>query len=111
MKKTWIYGSLMMMLFTGTLCGCGNAGQTIAFRGIGPDDTNGTQGLYNPGRGFRLETAVDVEAREEDPAEELTPVGEICFGQRLAGTKLFLPYLCHRQGTRGGTLRQDAAVL
>lgn len=99
MKKTWIYGSLMMLLFTGTLCGCGNAGQTIAFRGIGPDDTNGTQGLYNPGRGLRLETAVDVEAREEDPAEELRRLSEKYASDSvsLAQSYFYLTYTIGRE--------------
>ena len=38
------------------------AGQTtrIPYRGIYDDDPNGTAGIYNPERGFRLEIAVDI---------------------------------------------------
>ena len=38
------------------------AGQTtrIPYRGIYADDLNGTAGIYNPERGFRLEIAVDI---------------------------------------------------
>ena len=38
------------------------AGQTtrIPYRGIYADDPNGTAGIYNPERGFRLEIAVDI---------------------------------------------------
>ena len=38
------------------------AGQTtrIPYRGIYADDPNGTAGIYNPERGFRLEIDVDI---------------------------------------------------
>lgn len=52
--------------------GCSNhSSQTILFRGVCADDVHGENGLYNPGRGFRLETAVDVAEQKGHPAEEL----------------------------------------
>lgn len=71
MKKNWISGCLAAIALAGMLGGCGNNRQTIEFRGICADDTNGKQGLYNPGRGFRLETAVDVQEQQDNPEEGL----------------------------------------
>lgn len=71
MRKNWIFSSLMIVLIAGVITGCNNTGQTIEFRGICPDDMNGEQGIYNPGRGFRLEVAVDVQEQKENPTEEL----------------------------------------
>lgn len=71
MRKNWIFSSLMIVLIAGVITGCNNTGQTIEFRGICPDDMNGEQGIYNPGRGFRLEVAVDVQEQKENPTESL----------------------------------------
>lgn len=49
--------------------GCGDCGRkTVRFSGIPADNT---AGLYNPGRGFRLETAVDVVTDRDNPVEQL----------------------------------------
>ncbi len=85
MKKKWIYSSIIMVWLAGMLCGCNNAGQTIEFRGIYTDDVNGEQGLYNPGRGFRLETAVDVQEQQENPVEEL-----VCLSEKYASDSVSL---------------------
>ena len=71
MKKNWIYGSAMAALFVWLTSGCGGSQRVHEFRGICVDDIHGEQGLYNPGRGFRLEAAVDVFDPKEHPAEEL----------------------------------------
>lgn len=71
MKKHWIYTGLIIILLAAVVYGCSNTRQTIEFRGICIDDANGEQGLYNPGRGFRLEVAVDVKEQKENPTEEL----------------------------------------
>jgi hypothetical protein len=60
MKKNWMYGSVMTALLALLVSGCGDSQRTLEFRGICVDDLHGESGLYNPGRGFRLETAVDV---------------------------------------------------
>ena len=55
---------LFLLLVTACLSGCSLFGQKNeghrSFRGICVDDVNGTDGLYNPERGFRLEVALDV---------------------------------------------------
>lgn len=71
MKKNWIYGSVMAALFALLASGCNESRQVIEFRGICVDDAQGANGLYNPGRGFRLETAVDVLYDKDKPTEEL----------------------------------------
>lgn len=50
--------SACMFLYTGA--GCQSDTQHHTFRGIYADDPAGTEGLYNPERGFRLEVALDV---------------------------------------------------
>lgn len=46
--------------------------KSVSFRGICVDDINGTQGLYNTERGFRLEVALDVsKGNAEDAIKEL----------------------------------------
>lgn len=64
MKKNWMYGSMVAALFVVLASSCGNSQQVLDFRGICVDDTRGENGIYNPGRGFRLETAVDVKKKK-----------------------------------------------
>lgn len=71
MKRIGIYSRVILMLLTAVVYGCNNAPHTIEFHGICPDAPNGRQGLYNPGRGFRLEVAVDVEEQRDNPTQEL----------------------------------------
>lgn len=71
MKKNWIYGGMMAVMFALLASGCNESRQVIEFRGICVDDALGTNGLCNPGRGFRLETAVDVLHDKDNPTEEL----------------------------------------
>ena len=55
---------LFLLIVTACLSGCSVFGQKNeghrSFRGLCVDDVNGTDGLYNPERGFRLEVALDV---------------------------------------------------
>lgn len=50
--------SACMFLYVEAACQSGIQHHT--FRGIYADDPAGTEGLYNPERGFRLEVALDV---------------------------------------------------
>lgn len=50
-----------LLLFTGASCQTNV--QKHTFRGIYADDPAGTEGLYNPERGLRLEVALDVAAK------------------------------------------------
>lgn len=59
-ERNWIGSSMIVALFALLASGCGHSQRTLEFRGICVDDPQGENGLYNPGRGFRLETAVDV---------------------------------------------------
>lgn len=59
-EKELIGSSMIVALFALLASGCGHSQRTMEFRGICVDDLAGENGLYNPGRGFRLETAVDV---------------------------------------------------
>lgn len=58
------------------LCGCTPGEKVISFRGITVDDVNGTVGLYNPERGFRLETAVDVAMQKSAPTLQLDTLSQ-----------------------------------
>lgn len=51
-----------------SLLACSEARQELTFRGISAEVTTG---LYNPGRGFRLETAVDVVEDRLAPEKQL----------------------------------------
>lgn len=72
MKKKWIYGGVMAALLVLASSGCGYSQRMVKFEGICADDVQGTCGLYNPGRGFRLETALDVAMDKENPGKQLT---------------------------------------
>lgn len=50
---------------------CENKMKTIKFRGIYADEEHGRDGLHNPNRGFRLETAVDLIEDANDPIKDL----------------------------------------
>lgn len=71
MKKNWMCGGVMAALFALLASGCGNSMRTVEFRGICVDDPQGECGLYNPARGFRLETAVDVLDDKDNPTQQL----------------------------------------
>lgn len=51
---------LLFMLGLASVCSCTDSEKIVHYRGIAVDDANGSEGLYNPERGFRLETAVDL---------------------------------------------------
>jgi len=71
-----IYGSVCVAVFCLLAISCGNGQRTIKFEGICADAPQGTCGLYNPGRGFRLETALDVALDKDKPAKQLAQLSE-----------------------------------
>ena len=95
MKKNWMYGSVMAVLFALLASECGDSRQTVEFRGICVDDLHGESGLYNPGRGFRLETAVDVLHEKDSPTKELVELSEkyVADSVSLAQSYFYLTYL------------------
>ena len=95
MKKNWMYGSVITALFALLASGCGDSRQTVEFRGICVDDLHGENGLYNPGRGFRLETAVDVLHEKDSPTKELVELSEkyVADSVSLAQSYFYLTYL------------------
>lgn len=58
--KNVIFIILAVISLLGFMCSCDTDIQHRTFRGIYVDDPNGTEGLNNPERGFRLEVALDV---------------------------------------------------
>lgn len=62
---------LTVIIIFAKTCVCNGGERIIRFRGIAPDDKNGLQGLYNPERGFRLETAVDLVINKDNPTLQL----------------------------------------
>lgn len=76
MKKKELYSSMMAVLLALLASGCCNRLKTVKFEGICADDPHGTCGLYNPGRGFRLETALDVAMDKERPGEQLARLSD-----------------------------------
>ena len=99
MKRSWIYSRLMLVLLAGWMYGCNGNHRSIGFYGIGPEDANGNRGLYNPGRGFRLEVAVDVEKQKENPTEELIRLSRKYAGDSvsLAQSYFYLTYTLGRE--------------
>ncbi|MDR2918602.1 MAG: DUF4832 domain-containing protein [Tannerella sp.] len=72
MKNIYV---LFFLLIVFVSCSQNNV-RNIEFRGICADDYQGRNGLYNPDRGFRLETAVDVVEDMENPTGALTVQAE-----------------------------------
>lgn len=95
MKKNWMYGSMVAALFVVLASSCGNSQQVLDFRGICVDDTRGENGIYNPGRGFRLETAVDVKKEKDSPTKELLELSAkyVADSVSLAQSYFYLTYL------------------
>ena len=95
MKKNWMYGSMVAALFAVLASSCGNSQQVLDFRGICVDDAQGEHGLYNPGRGFRLETAVDVLHEKDSPTKELDELSAKYMSDSvsLAQSYFYLTYL------------------
>ena len=95
MKKNWMYGSMVAALFAVLASSCGNSQQVLDFRGICVDDTHGENGIYNPGRGFRLETAVDVKEEKDSPTKELLELSAkyVADSVSLAQSYFYLTYL------------------
>lgn len=71
MKKKWIIGGVTAVLLGLITSSCSYAQRTVKFEGICADDAQGKCGLYNPGRGFRLETALDVAMDTAAPQKQL----------------------------------------
>ena len=95
MKRNWICSSMVVAMFALLAGGCGNSQRTLEFRGICVDDAQGEHGLYNPGRGFRLETAVDVLHEKDSPTKELDELSAkyISDSVSLAQSYFYLTYL------------------
>lgn len=95
MKKNWMYGCAMAVLLAFSLSGCSDSRQILEFRGICVDDVQGENGLHNPGRGFRLETAVDVLKEKDDPLKELTELSAkyAADSVSLAQSYFYLTYI------------------
>lgn len=95
MKKNWMYGSLMAVLFALAASSCSDSRRMVEFRGISVDDTNGENGLYNPGRGFRLETAVDLVYDKQAPVKELQELADkyVADSVSLSQSYFYFTYL------------------
>ena len=95
MKKNWMYGGVVAALFALAVSGCADSLRTVEFRGICVDDLHGENGLYNPGRGFRLETAVDVLHEKNTPTKELVELSEkyMADSVSLSQSYFYLTYL------------------
>lgn len=101
MNRKWIYSSVMAAAF-GLLAGsCGNRLRTVEFEGICADDVNGTCGLYNPGRGFRLETALDVAMDKDRPEGQLKELSEkyAADSVSLSQSYFYLTFLADKELT------------
>ena len=99
MKKNWVYGSVMAVLIALLASSCNDSRRVVEFRGICADDTNGENGLYNPGRGFRLETAVDVLYDKDNPTKELVELSAkyAADSVSLSQSYFYLTYLIGEQ--------------
>lgn len=95
MKRNWMYSSMIALLLVLWTSGCSNPQQVLEFRGICVDEVNGEQGLYNQGRGFRLEVSVDVLEQKAHPTEELIRSSEkyVSDSVSLAQSYFYLTYL------------------
>jgi len=65
----------LLLLITLSSCNENNI-KNIEFTGIYADEQHGKEGLYNPDRGFRLETAVDVIEDQDQPVQKLITQAE-----------------------------------
>lgn len=76
MKNFWTYCCFLQLLIVVIICSCSSGSQTVVFRGIYVDDVDGYAALYNPERGFRLETAVDVSLDRKNPIGALQAIND-----------------------------------
>ena len=99
MRRNWIGSSMIVALFALLAGGCGHSQRTLEFRGICVDDPQGENGLYNPGRGFRLETAVDVLYEKDTPTKELNELSAkyIADSVSLSQSYFYLTYLIGKE--------------
>lgn len=99
MRRNWIGSSMIVALFALLAGGCGHSQRTIEFRGICVDDPQGENGLYNPGRGFRLETAVDVLYEKDTPTKELNELSAkyVADSVSLSQSYFYLTYLIDKE--------------
>ena len=90
---------MIVALFALLASGCGHSQRTLEFRGICVDDPQGENGLYNPGRGFRLETAVDVLHEKDTPTEELNELSAkyVADSVSLSQSYFYLTYLIGKE--------------
>lgn len=78
--------------------GCADIQQSVEFEGIYMDDPQGTCGLYNPGRGFRLETAVDVKYDTIQSAMQLADLSKkyVADSVSLSQSYFYLTFLADK---------------
>lgn len=72
MNKYIIFSIFFICIFTGC-----QSEKTIKYHGIFADDRQGADGLHNPGRGFRLETAIDLIDHRNSSTEELIKLSDV----------------------------------
>lgn len=101
MNKKWICSSVMVAMFGLLAMGCDNGPRTVKFEGIYADAVHGTSGLYNPGRGFRLETALDIAMDKAKPEEQLVRLSEKYASDSvsLSQSYFYLTYLADKELT------------
>lgn len=101
MKNRWIGSSLAIIAFALLTSSCNKQLRTVKFEGIYADDIQGTCGLYNPGRGFRLETALDVAMDKESPARQLVQLSKEYASDSvsLSQSYFYLTYLVGKELT------------
>ncbi len=99
MRRNWIGSSMIVALFALLASGCGHSQRTMEFRGICVNDPQGENGLYNPGRGFRLETAVDVLYEKDTPTKELNELSAkyVADSVSLSQSYFYLTYLIGKE--------------
>jgi hypothetical protein len=71
MKKSSVLFFIIFTCIFFVACKNKDCLRTIEFRGIYFNDEHGDKGLYNPDRGFRLETAVDIIEDKDNPTDKL----------------------------------------
>lgn len=84
MNKTLKFFGILGM--AALVSGCTDGKKIINFEGI-PADV--TVGIYNPGRGFRLETAVDLVDNRNNPTELLDSLSEAYVSDSVSLTQCY----------------------
>lgn len=93
MKKTSIIVLLLSLLLGAS------AQDKRSFRGLCADDSLAVSGLFNPGRGFRLETAVNVMGDRERATEQLDKLAAMYASDKVSLSQSYF-YLADALGHR-----------